>query len=438
MENNNLKSLLESLSARVKPELLKEEVFTLSELNEAFTAAGLDTKKYTTEYLAEQMGFIPLNESKRKQAEAWRSITSQIGELRNKVIIPIYNQHMEGLKRKYIESLKNPNAVQVPFETFAKGFEMPAEYKAALAKQAELDKQREQFSDAYDSFTQGKDLSKKISKYGVSGEELVQMGKEAQKKLIDLPAENNKLYYDIKHLGDWKKKELGKSMNTPLPFTQATNRVLDDYDYTNTGLLRLASLPFTLAMDTAATPVQIATNTALGIRDIIKAGRNYWKIIGNNMEIDKQKKLMDKYDGDFGTPSQSFSNPEYSEYNPETREFDFIKNTPFKKGSGVKNLDAIINKPKPEDNYPTDYPSYSAWAVDQVKKKKSKIEDMAANLEGEMPSEAELKRINDLKKSSQEDREAAKEMILRDKENRNPILSQPIQPQVKPRRRATA
>jgi hypothetical protein len=40
----------------------RNESYTISELHEAFTAAGLDTSKYTTEYLAEQLGFEPLNE----------------------------------------------------------------------------------------------------------------------------------------------------------------------------------------------------------------------------------------------------------------------------------------------------------------------------------------------------------------------------------------
>jgi hypothetical protein len=34
-----------------------KESYTLSELNEAFNALGLDTSKYTTEYLAEELGF---------------------------------------------------------------------------------------------------------------------------------------------------------------------------------------------------------------------------------------------------------------------------------------------------------------------------------------------------------------------------------------------
>jgi hypothetical protein len=38
------------------------EAFTLDQLEDAFSEAGLDTGKYTTEYLAEQLGFVILNE----------------------------------------------------------------------------------------------------------------------------------------------------------------------------------------------------------------------------------------------------------------------------------------------------------------------------------------------------------------------------------------
>lgn len=42
---------------------LVKDFYTLPELNEAFAAAGLDTKKFTTEYLAERMGFRQLSEA---------------------------------------------------------------------------------------------------------------------------------------------------------------------------------------------------------------------------------------------------------------------------------------------------------------------------------------------------------------------------------------
>jgi hypothetical protein len=48
-----------------QPEKVEEpiaESYTLEELNEAFAQAGYDTKKYTVEYLAEQLGFRPVNE----------------------------------------------------------------------------------------------------------------------------------------------------------------------------------------------------------------------------------------------------------------------------------------------------------------------------------------------------------------------------------------
>jgi hypothetical protein len=40
----------------------QNESYTLSELNEAFVRAGLDTRKYTARYIAEQLGFVPLSE----------------------------------------------------------------------------------------------------------------------------------------------------------------------------------------------------------------------------------------------------------------------------------------------------------------------------------------------------------------------------------------
>jgi hypothetical protein len=40
---------------------IKEDAYTLSELNEAFEALGLNTYKYTTEYLAEELGFVNEN-----------------------------------------------------------------------------------------------------------------------------------------------------------------------------------------------------------------------------------------------------------------------------------------------------------------------------------------------------------------------------------------
>jgi hypothetical protein len=63
--NDTRKSLLNAAREEIekrrkqKPMPLPES-YTLSELNEAFNALGLDTEKYTTEYLAEQLGFEPL------------------------------------------------------------------------------------------------------------------------------------------------------------------------------------------------------------------------------------------------------------------------------------------------------------------------------------------------------------------------------------------
>jgi hypothetical protein len=50
------------------------ESYTLPELHEAFTAAGLDTNKYTTEYLAEQLGFEPLNEYDANKKMMWHAV----------------------------------------------------------------------------------------------------------------------------------------------------------------------------------------------------------------------------------------------------------------------------------------------------------------------------------------------------------------------------
>jgi hypothetical protein len=47
------------------------ESYTLSELNEAFSTVGLDTSKYTTEYLADQFGLQPLDEGKVGDAMRW-------------------------------------------------------------------------------------------------------------------------------------------------------------------------------------------------------------------------------------------------------------------------------------------------------------------------------------------------------------------------------
>jgi hypothetical protein len=48
------------------------ESYTLSELSEAFAAAGYDTGKYTTEYLAEQLGFVPLIEKPQMVSDVYR------------------------------------------------------------------------------------------------------------------------------------------------------------------------------------------------------------------------------------------------------------------------------------------------------------------------------------------------------------------------------
>jgi hypothetical protein len=44
------------------------ESYTTEQLREAFSRAGLDTKKFRVEYLAEQLGFVPLSESNRERA----------------------------------------------------------------------------------------------------------------------------------------------------------------------------------------------------------------------------------------------------------------------------------------------------------------------------------------------------------------------------------
>ncbi len=48
------------------------EVFSTEELQEAFRAAGYDTGKYTTEYLAEQLGFVPVREGAGDASEIAR------------------------------------------------------------------------------------------------------------------------------------------------------------------------------------------------------------------------------------------------------------------------------------------------------------------------------------------------------------------------------
>jgi hypothetical protein len=60
--NKRIRILAESISGRVPSELLRVQVYTASELNEAFNAAGLDTRKYRFEYLAEQFGFRRISE----------------------------------------------------------------------------------------------------------------------------------------------------------------------------------------------------------------------------------------------------------------------------------------------------------------------------------------------------------------------------------------
>jgi hypothetical protein len=72
--DRKLKLLAESLAPRAREELKREsESYTTEELNEAFAQAGYDTKKYTTEYLAEQLGFVPLSEMGMKDARAFKN-----------------------------------------------------------------------------------------------------------------------------------------------------------------------------------------------------------------------------------------------------------------------------------------------------------------------------------------------------------------------------
>jgi hypothetical protein len=51
-----------------KPESTNES-YTLAELNEAFAAAGYDTRKFRVEYLAEQLGFVRISEAERPRGQ---------------------------------------------------------------------------------------------------------------------------------------------------------------------------------------------------------------------------------------------------------------------------------------------------------------------------------------------------------------------------------
>jgi len=55
-------NMIDAIKSRDNTPLPLPESYTLSELNEAFNALGLNTEKYTTEYLAEELGFVPLSE----------------------------------------------------------------------------------------------------------------------------------------------------------------------------------------------------------------------------------------------------------------------------------------------------------------------------------------------------------------------------------------
>jgi hypothetical protein len=68
MLNKKLQALLEELIY----EEVEEEIYTEEELEMVFEEMGLDTYKYTTDYLAEQMGFEILNEysTSKKRADA--------------------------------------------------------------------------------------------------------------------------------------------------------------------------------------------------------------------------------------------------------------------------------------------------------------------------------------------------------------------------------
>jgi hypothetical protein len=58
MPSKKVQRLIESFTTSIK-----EEYYTLEELQEAFEQAGYDTRKYRVEYLAEELGFEKLNEA---------------------------------------------------------------------------------------------------------------------------------------------------------------------------------------------------------------------------------------------------------------------------------------------------------------------------------------------------------------------------------------
>jgi hypothetical protein len=91
-------------------EIPAEEAYSTEELQEAFTKAGLDTKKYTTGYLAEQLGFEPLNELRDETVRRAKQKSDEVAELAKKwaSTTPEWKNWIEFMDKPYEERLKNP------------------------------------------------------------------------------------------------------------------------------------------------------------------------------------------------------------------------------------------------------------------------------------------------------------------------------------------
>jgi len=124
---------------------IKEEVYTLEELNEAFNALRLDTEKYTTEYLAEELGFQQISEGKlgdslkrfvmpalfaantAMSGGAMMNNINAVDQLKDNIRTQVYQDVDTELQDNEDRALANANAIM--------SFSKPGSYQHELAKE---------------------------------------------------------------------------------------------------------------------------------------------------------------------------------------------------------------------------------------------------------------------------------------------------------------
>jgi hypothetical protein len=240
---------------------MEKKVYNGKELVELFERVGLDTGKYTTEYLAEQLGLVPLSESKRKYAELWDAMQADADAKQLKI-----DELISAAKEDYRSNYQPSSSYVSTLNDFIRD-----RYPDVRRLEREIDSIRAQqkpLSDLAASFKRGSGASEAISRYaGGKPENLDHVLDKVRGKMKRVEGDVS----NRENLKDFVKK--GNPFTNkmfPLAGGDLRNLVGITDQYGNPSFLGLGPMATTLAvraplaaLDTASMPIRLLSRPAI-------------------------------------------------------------------------------------------------------------------------------------------------------------------------------